>query len=94
MRYRKDSFMCWKTTVIHGVSDCGTQPGPPQGEHQKSDVDVLARSPTDLESEICVTRAGILFDETQLNGLLSNKLNAAAVIAQESTYLPPYLATS
>lgn len=38
---------------------------------------------------------GILFAEIQLNGLLSNKLNAAAaVIAQESTYSPPYLATS
>lgn len=28
-RYRKDSFMCWKITVIRGVSDCGTQPGHP-----------------------------------------------------------------
>lgn len=41
--------------------------------------------------------AGILFAEMQINGLLSNKLNAAAaavIVAQESTYSPPYLATS
>lgn len=88
MRYHKDSFICWKTTVIQGVSHCGTQPGPLQGEHQKSDVDVLTRSPTDLESEIFVPWAGILFAEMQLIRLLSNKLNAAAAaaIAQESTY--------
>lgn len=30
--------------------------------------------------------AGILFVEMQLNGLLSNHLNTAAVIARESTY--------
>lgn len=29
MRYCKDSFMYWKTTIIQGVSDGGTQPVPP-----------------------------------------------------------------
>jgi len=67
---------------------------PRRTSKERRTKDVLASGPTDLESEIFVPQAKILFAERQLNGLPSNKFNAAAaVIAQESTYSPSYLAT-